>query len=130
MAKGSQVQKSVDGSIFEPILHKLYYTTEEGSAFGGKKALYKAAKKQYPNITLQIVDDFLHRQKVYVDHENLTRKFDRRITPVSAPPNSCWMSEYRLKLVQIIYNEFYKTLEDPRYAKCIGPDIVSILDRP
>ena len=52
------------------------------------------------------------------------------ITPVAAPPNSCWNSEYRLKLVQIIYNDSYKTLEDRRYAKCIGADIASILDRP
>ena len=51
------------------------------------------------------------------------------ITPVAAPRNSCWKCEYRLKLVQIIYNDFYKTLEDPRCAKCIGADIVSILDR-
>ncbi len=55
---------------------------------------------------------------------------DCHVTPVAAPRNSCCKCEYRLKLVQIIYDDFYKTLEDPRFAKCIGADIVSILDRP
>ena len=110
MEKDSVAQKNlVDGSIFEPVLHKLYYTPEEGSAFGGIKALYRAAKKQFPNITLRIVDDFLHRQKTYVDHKNLTRKFDRRMYTSDRP-----FSIFGIDLVFLIplkpYNHGYSII--------------------
>ena len=83
MAK--ELLEGANGSIFEPVLKELYYKPEEGSSFGGLAALYRAAKKQLPNITLKDVDNFLHRQKVYVDHKNLSRKFPRRMYVSDGP---------------------------------------------
>ena len=82
MEEGSEEK---NGPIFDPILKKLYYDVEGGSSFGGVKELYKSAKKQAPDITLKIVDNFLHRQKVYVDHKQKVDTFDRRMYTTDEP---------------------------------------------
>ena len=77
------------GPLFDSVLKRLYYTAKEGSSYGGVKALYEAAKREIPQITLKQVSNFLHEQNVYTDHKNPIRNFDRRMYVASAP-KSIW----------------------------------------
>ena len=75
---------SKPGKNFDEILAKIYDGNNAG-AFSGKRALYEAAKPLLPQLRLQDVSSFLHRQNVYISHKNITRKFPRRQYVSSAP---------------------------------------------
>ena len=46
----------------ESILHDLYYNVNSSSAFTGKEAIFKEAKKQLPSLTRKYVDNWLQKE--------------------------------------------------------------------
>ena len=59
------------------ILHDLYYNVNSSSAFTGKNAFFKEAKKQIPSLTRKYVDNWLQKQLTYTLHKPVRYNFKR-----------------------------------------------------
>jgi Integrase core domain/Chromo (CHRromatin Organisation MOdifier) domain len=58
-------------------LDQFYFNPVHPAAFGGVIKLYKAAKQQYPDITLSYVKNWLNLQNTYTLHKQTRNKFLR-----------------------------------------------------
>ena len=63
-------------------LSKVYLNPDNPAYLAGVNAVYREAKKLYPNVTLKKVIGYLNKQNVYSIHKPVKRKFPRnRIVP-------------------------------------------------
>lgn len=69
----------------EELLKEIYFTPEHPASFGSPLKLYKAAKKEYPNINLNQVKDWLSKQPAYTLHRELKLRFKRQKVIVKGP---------------------------------------------
>jgi hypothetical protein len=68
---------------FDSRLKQIYYNPKEPGSFGGKEALYRAAKQHgINNVTRPKVDDFAQTQRTYTLHKPCRKKFSRNPTVV------------------------------------------------
>jgi hypothetical protein len=64
-------------------LKALYYSVDNTGSFGGVERLYRSAVESHvPNITPDVVRDFLSRQRAYTLHNPARRHFTRNRTYV------------------------------------------------
>ena len=68
----------------ETFLEKTYHNPSHNVAFSSINKLYKAAKLRYPNITINVIKDWLSSQDAYTLHKDARRKFKRNKIIVSA----------------------------------------------
>lgn len=73
-------------------LKQLYYSPESSCSYGSKKQLFREARKSFPNLKLEHVDDFLSRQATYTLHKKAERRFKRN-RMVSPGLHCHWQSD-------------------------------------
>ena len=61
----------------ETFLEKTYHNPSNNAAFSSINKLYKAAKLRYPNVTINVIKDWLSSQDAYTLHKDVRRKFKR-----------------------------------------------------
>ena len=62
------------------VLHDIYYDISHPAGYGSVNALYNAAKKQLPKLTIKKVLQYLQTQDTYTLHKPIKKKFTRRKT--------------------------------------------------
>jgi hypothetical protein len=70
----------MSNTVYGALLRSIYLNPRDPASFGSIHNLYKSAKKQNPNITLNIVRNWLLGQDVYTLHGLTRRNFLRRKT--------------------------------------------------
>ena len=67
------------------LLHSIYYNPSSPASFSTAEKLYKAAKRQNPDITFEDVKDWLSGENTYTLHKPARRRFSRERVFVSEP---------------------------------------------
>lgn len=66
-----------DGQIFDGILSSIYYDVKNPSSFSSAKKLFSAANLIDKNITKELTENWLSKQKTYTIHRIARKKFKR-----------------------------------------------------
>jgi hypothetical protein len=66
-----------DGKTFDGILNSIYYDVKNPASFSSVNKLYSAAKLIDENITKEITENWLSKQKTYTIHRLTRKKFKR-----------------------------------------------------
>ena len=91
------------------LLKRLYYDTKSPGSLGGVQSLYRAAKREDPDISLESVRKFLKAQPTYTLHKPSRLRFKRQKTYVAGPGQ-----QFQIDLVDLRdlakYNDGYSHL--------------------
>jgi hypothetical protein len=98
-----------DGQIFDGILSSIYYDVKNPSSFSSAKILFSAANLIDENITKEMTENWLSKQKTYTIHRLARKKFKRNPIIVQKIDE-----QWQLDLIDFInfskYNDNFKYL--------------------
>ena len=77
---GQNFDESNSNGLFDELLNKLYYSSENPSAFSSPRILYHSAKKIDNRITFKDVKNFLNKQDLYTSFKKPIYRIKRRVT--------------------------------------------------
>jgi hypothetical protein len=80
------------GKNIEKSLEKIYYELNSPASYAGILKVYNEARKKHPNVTLNDVSDFLHKQRTYTLFKPLKKRF-KRLKTIPWGLNTDWQCD-------------------------------------